>query len=86
MAGGGEEELVAALELPLEDGSGLTVYAYDSVEAAEAKEAELQKLADEEPRGYLVARRGPRVYFAVAETGPLRPGVFSRAVAAAENL
>jgi hypothetical protein len=81
---GAEPSLQAALELPLKSGAAVTVYAFATEDDARAKEAELQALADAEPRGFRVARRGTRVYFGLAEEGPLSPQAFGRVVAAAE--
>jgi hypothetical protein len=75
-----------ALELPLDKGGQVTVYAYASAADAKEKAAEFEPLARKYPAFYAVAVEGSTTYVGSAdEPERLDRKGFDRAVARAEN-
>jgi hypothetical protein len=83
----GDPALDSAVDVPLQGGAQLTVYAYASEKAARKKAAEFEELARQAPTHVGLKVVGSTVYFAIAEEAGtvLDRAQFDRAVAAAEG-
>ena len=83
---GGGPDLEAALELPLDGGGAMTVFAYGTRAGAEKKADEFRPTAKKYPDYFRVVVRGTTVYLGVAEDPEkLSRRSFDRAVAVAEG-